>query len=76
LPDDPDPTVIATDPPRPILAAPLPIITYPLLPDEAVPDEKTSMPDDPAVPALVERIFTDPLDVAVPSPEPKATLPP
>jgi hypothetical protein len=48
----------------------------PLLPVLDVPDEKTSLPLPPAVPALADLIVMAPLDVAVPSPELKLTAPP
>ena len=50
--------------------------TEPLVPDDVVPDENTSEPEAPSVPAFVEAIITRPLDVAVGTPEFKEILPP
>jgi len=58
------------------VAAPDPIITAPLFPDEALPELKTNKPLMPAFPEFELRITTTPLDVAVPSPLPTTRAPP
>jgi hypothetical protein len=51
-------------------------MTAPLLPVTAVPVLKYKAPLPPAAPPFVERIFTSPLVVAVPSPLTKLNKPP
>ena len=72
----PLPTVIATAPPRPAVAAPVPSHTCPLLPLLELPELKINTPETPFVPALALRIVTEPLVVAVPSPDATLTAPP
>ena len=68
--------VCSSDLPRPPVAAPDPIITFPLSPPLAVPELNTNIPLVPDAPALADRIFTVPLLVAVPSPLSIDTDPP
>jgi len=68
--------VTAIAPPRPLVAAPEPSHTCPLLPLEVLPVLKTSEPDAPFEPALVVRKKTEPLLVAVPSPLDRLSRPP
>jgi hypothetical protein len=63
-------------PPRPAVAAPDPRKTAPEFPVLAVPVLKYRAPLAPAAPPLVERIFTMPLVVAVPSPLTRLNKPP
>jgi hypothetical protein len=67
---------MATAPPRPLVAVPVPIQIWPLLPLLEEPELKISTPDTPAVPALALRKVTKPLVVAVPSPAPRLSAPP
>ena len=62
----PLPTVTATRPPEPVVAAPDPMLTPPLLPPFDVPDENEIAPDPPAAPALADLIMSAPDEVAVP----------
>ena len=59
-----------------MLAARDAISTDPLVPDDVVPVEKESDPDMPIVPALVDEIVREPLDVAVVCPEIREIVPP
>jgi len=63
-------------PPEPILAAPVPRITLPLFPEDALPELNTNIPLTPCVPAFMLRITTAPLVVAVPSPAAILMAPP
>jgi len=68
--------MMAIEPPRPPVAAPVPIATRPLFPPLEDPELKTKSPETPATPAFTLRIDTAPLVVAVPSPLPMLTAPP
>jgi hypothetical protein len=75
-PQVPLPTVNSTVPPRPSVAEPEPRTTAPLFPLLEDPELNTSAPLLPATPALKVRILTEPLLVAVPSPEDRLSAPP
>ncbi len=75
-PQVPLPTVTRIMPPRPSVTAPDPSTTAPLFPLLEDPELNTSDPLPPAIPALKLRMVTEPLLVAVPSPEDKLTAPP
>jgi hypothetical protein len=59
-----------------LVASPVPITIAPLFPVFDVPVLKYNAPLPPAAPLLVDRIFTAPLVVAVPSPPTKLSSPP
>jgi hypothetical protein len=63
-------------PPRPTVAAPVPIQIWPLFPLLELPEENTRTPETPASPAFVLRIVTAPLVDSVPSPLLKLNVPP
>ncbi len=75
-PQVPLPTVTSNVPPRPSVAAPDPSTTAPLFPPLEDPELNMSAPLPPATPAFTLRMVTEPLLVAVPSPEDKLTAPP
>jgi hypothetical protein len=72
----PLPTLTTMAPARPNVATPVPRYMAPLLLDWAVPVLKKSAPLAPFAPPFVDRIFTSPLVVAVPSPLTRLSRPP
>jgi hypothetical protein len=75
-PVSPVPTAIVTDPAYPAVDAPLVREIAPELPLLDVPVEKSSRPLEPATPALLLCIFSEPLEDAKPVPEEMDTDPP
>jgi hypothetical protein len=67
---------MATAPPRPLVAAPVPNQICPLLPLLEVPELKISTPDAPAEPAFELRITTAPLELEMPWPPARLIEPP
>jgi len=72
----PLPTVTEIDPPRPAVAAPVPIQICPELPLLDEPELKIKTPDTPDKPAFAVRIVTVPLVKVVPSPLDRLNAPP
>ena len=69
------PTAMEMDPDG-VAAAPVPMVTPPDAPAAVVPDDSNRLPDTPAATALADRIHMDPLEVACPMPDDRATRPP
>jgi hypothetical protein len=65
-----------TEPPRPELAVPEPIITAPLLPFVDIPVLNITVPLEPLVPAFADINNKDPLDEMLPSPVTRDMTPP
>ena len=64
----PAPTVTAIDPALPLVDAPVPMDTLPLLPSLVVPELKLKRPETPLFPAPTVWIVMEPLEVAEPYP--------